>query len=125
MDQGIRVAEELTLLLSSVVRESFRDSPTPDGVDPIKIVVTRDEERWVIDPSKFDMFTFRDGDELAVIPPEEAAKLPTTWGDVIVPIEAGNSIRVPPRQEFCRFKGSSALFGTHAGNGRSRLREGG
>jgi len=74
------VAEELTLLLSSVVRESFRDSPTPDGVDPIKIVVTRDEERWVIDPSKFDMFTFRDGDELVVIPPEEAAKLPTTWG---------------------------------------------
>ena len=69
------------------------------------IVVTRGDRTWSIDPDVFETFGFRHGDKLHATPPEQAAKLPTTWGDLNIPVAPGRAIRMPSRYEFFEFKG--------------------
>lgn len=73
--------------------------------EPLRIRITRGPRSWLVDPAIFETFGFRDGDILQVTPAAAAAGLPTTWGDVNVPIAPGESIRVPERYEFFEFKG--------------------
>jgi ubiquinone/menaquinone biosynthesis C-methylase UbiE len=70
------------------------------------ILVTRGNHRCVIAPVFFDAFAFQTGDELTVIPAEDAAKLPRTCeGHTLVEINKGYSIQVPSRIELFEFKG--------------------
>jgi SAM-dependent methyltransferase len=71
---------------------------------PLRIIVTRAEQHWEIAPALFEVFAFRTGDQLTVVPADQAAKLPAIWGDVVVPIEPGRSVRVPHRMVFHPFK---------------------
>jgi hypothetical protein len=65
--------------------------------EPLRIKVTRGPRSWLVDPAIFETFGFRDGDILQVTPAAAAAGLPTTWGDVNVPVAPGEAIRVPER----------------------------
>jgi SAM-dependent methyltransferase len=71
----------------------------------LKIAVTRGNQRWEIDPAFFEVFAFQSGDELTIIPVENAAKLPKTWDDIHIRVASGCAIRVPPRYEFFEFRG--------------------
>jgi ubiquinone/menaquinone biosynthesis C-methylase UbiE len=71
----------------------------------LRIVVTRGDQHCEIAPSLFESFAFQPGDELAVIPADEAAKLPKTGSDINIQIEIGRAIRVPQRFEIYEFKG--------------------
>ena len=62
---------------------------------------------WDISPAAFDDFPFADGDKLEVLPADQAATLPVTWGDRHVEVEAGRAIRVPAEYRFCDFQGFS------------------
>jgi len=62
----------------------------------VQIVVKRDEKQFVIESEIFDDFSFRTGDKLSVIPPEQAAKLVRTpEGNVHIFTRDGRGIRVP------------------------------
>jgi SAM-dependent methyltransferase len=74
-----------------------RADPDPAAV---RVSVTREGRSFELEPERFRDFDFRGGDELAVVPADEAAKLPAPWGDVVVPLRDGGSIRVPPKLEF-------------------------
>ena len=73
--------------------------------EPLRIKVTRGAREWLVEPGMFETFGFQHGDRLEVLPATAAAALPTTWGDVNVPIAPGQAIRVPPAYEFFEFKG--------------------
>lgn len=71
-----------------------------------RILVTRGDFYCVIDPIFFEDFGFQTGDDLAVIPADEAARLPRTCdGYTLIEIKKGHSIRVPSRIELFEFKG--------------------
>jgi SAM-dependent methyltransferase len=80
-------------------------APRVESLEPLRIKITRGDRSWVIDPAIFETFGFQDGDELEVTPPAEAAKLPTTWGDINIALTSGHAIRVPSRYEFFAFNG--------------------
>jgi SAM-dependent methyltransferase len=73
--------------------------------EPLRIEITRGPRSWRIDPVIFETFGFQDGDTLRVLPAEAAARLPTTWGDTIVPVAPGHAIRVPAEYRFFEFRG--------------------
>jgi SAM-dependent methyltransferase len=70
-----------------------------------RIAVMHGNQRWEIEPADFETFPFEAGDQLSVTPPEIAATLPVSWGNIHVEIERGRAILVPPRIEFFEFKG--------------------
>jgi len=71
----------------------------------LRIVIKRGDEHLTIEVPSFEDFALQHGDELAVVPNVEAAKLPTTWGDVNIEIASGHAVRVPPLFELYEFKG--------------------
>ncbi len=90
--------------LAKTTRESNPRRSLETESNSLKIVVTRGKEHCEIDPASFETFPFQSGDELSVVPVDEAAKLPT-WNDINIPIARGHAIRVPPKYEFSSFKG--------------------
>jgi SAM-dependent methyltransferase len=74
--------------------------------DQVNIQVSRKGRSWHLTPRQFEAFPLENGDELIVLPPELASKLPCTGGDISVEIAPGHAIRVPPRFEIFEFKGS-------------------
>jgi ubiquinone/menaquinone biosynthesis C-methylase UbiE len=73
----------------------------------LRIRIQRDDRVWCITPDLFEHFCFRTGDLLRVEPPDAAAALPVTWGDVNILVRPGEAIRVPPRYDFASFRGFS------------------
>jgi SAM-dependent methyltransferase len=71
------------------------------------IRVTRGWRLWHIMPRDFELFAFRSGDTLTVLPPEPAETMRRSWGDWCLEIAPGRTIRVPPRYDFFDFKGFS------------------
>lgn len=65
-----------------------------DGAAPRRI------EAVALDPE-----TLQDGDGLAVVASPGSAPLPVTWGDTIVPLAPGRSIRVPSVWRWAEFRG--------------------
>jgi len=84
------------------------------------IRVSRDGGHQDIPPSEFPFFSFRHGDTLAVLPEDEAAKLPKSWSHTCIEIAPGHSFRVPPKFEFFDYKGfripEHLIFLTGAGS---------
>jgi SAM-dependent methyltransferase len=82
------------------------DRPCVEGMraEP-RIEVLHGNQKWEIEPADFETFPFESGDRLSVIPPDIAAKLPVSWGNVHVEIEKGRAILVPPQIEFFEYKG--------------------
>jgi SAM-dependent methyltransferase len=72
---------------------------------PLRVRVTRGSESFELDPAELGAFDLHEGDELEVVPPERAAGLPRSWGDVVVPTGRGGSVRVPERMRFHELAG--------------------
>jgi SAM-dependent methyltransferase len=99
-------ANQRILHLTACVAElegKFRASP--DRGQSVSIRIARGDLSWLITPDVFEVFAFKSGDELTVEPPDVAARLPITWGDINIQIERGRSIRVPSHYEFFDYKG--------------------
>ena len=89
-------------------RSSVQSGSTATSPADLCIVITRNEDKFVISPDQFDDFDFKHGDELSVTPPAEAAMLLRTPEQHIhVPLNGGYGIRVPPKMLFASFKGFS------------------
>lgn len=79
-----------------------------DGImqpDSPRVLVSRGERTWIVNPAEVEDFPFRDGDRLTIHPPERAAGLPNTWGDTHVEIRPGHAIRVPSEMRFFEYRG--------------------
>jgi SAM-dependent methyltransferase len=71
----------------------------------VNVIVTRDNLQILLCPEELETFEFHDQDRLTVVPEEEVSKLPQTYGDIIVGLGGGKSIRVPPFYAVYEFRG--------------------
>lgn len=62
-------------------------------------------QRFQLPLSALDDFEYAEGDELEVLPREDAAQLPFTWGDRHVEVAHGHAVRVPAQYKYFDYMG--------------------
>jgi SAM-dependent methyltransferase len=83
-----------------------RQLGAPPDPSLLRIVVTRGSARTVLAVEEFDDFEFHNGDQLAITPPDLAARLlRTPEGDAHIRAADGSGIRVPATMELADFMG--------------------